>query len=89
MKRPYEYNLTWKWSGDCLSLDIRGFRTGEDGKRQNFLNREVYDGKDPAPAVVVERVMYKAFGSGTIRSESPLGSIEKITMVLKGDQAKE
>jgi len=87
MKRPYQYTLTWKWMGDCLSLDARGFRTGEDGQRQDFRNN-VYDGNDPAPAVVVERAMFEAFGKGH-KSETPLGSVEEITMVVKGDQARE
>ena len=71
-----------------MSLDISGFRTGEDGKRQDFDNG-VYDGKDPAPAIMLERVMYKTFGDGTDRSKSPLGSIEKIVMTLREDQATE
>ncbi len=88
VSRPYEYNLTWKWCGDSLSLDISGFRTDEDGKRQNLDNR-AYDDKDPAPAIKLEKVMYQAFGGGTNRSKSPLGSVEKIVMTLRGDQAKE
>ena len=87
MSRPYEYRLMWRWCGECLSLDVRGFRTGEDGERQEFHN-DVYDGKDPVSAVKVEQAIYKAFGGGTIRSKSPLASVEEIVMVLRGVQAE-
>jgi len=89
MKRPYEYNLTWELREGSLSLDTTGYRTGEDGKRHNFHNRNVFDGKDPRSAVEIEQAMNGAFGEAATRSEGPLGSVEKITMVLKGDQAKE
>ena len=83
MERPYRYKLTYKWSGDCVSEDHRGYRTRADGTRENFHNDE-FDGKDPLPVIRAEQAGCRIFGND-FRSRP----VKELVIIVAGDQAKE
>ena len=82
MKRPYRYELAYDWSGDCLREGHKGYRTSQEGTRQEFLNN-VFDGKDPRPVIEAEQAGYKLMN----RPESK--SVGKLVIIITGDQTKE
>jgi hypothetical protein len=87
MKRPYRYKLTFYWGDDCIIGGHEGYRTREDGTRENFRNN-VFDGKDPHFAARLERTLYlvmSQYADGRPNSRS----IKRMAVTITGDQAKE